>query len=53
MWERTELATFIDFQKPYYRRKQDNRGFHEEVPLLLHPRLIEVEHDGVRRFVSI
>ena len=53
MGECTEPAAFIDFQKPYYRRKQDNRGFYEEVPLFLHPRLIEVKHNGVRRFISI
>ena len=53
MRERTILAVFIQLQESYYRRKQYNRGFYEKVSLLLHPRLIEVKHDGVRRFVSI
>lgn len=33
--------------------KKDNRTLHEEVALLLNPRLVEVEHDGVCTLISI
>ena len=53
MWERAELATFIDFQKPNYGRKQYNRRFYKEVSLFLHPTFIEVQHDGITGFIRI
>ena len=53
MWERTVFAVFIQLQKPDYRRKQNNRRFHKEVPLLLHPTFIQVQHDGIAGFVGI
>lgn len=33
--------------------KQDDGRFHEEVALLLHPRFIEVEHNGIGTFIGI
>ena len=53
MRERTVFAVLIDFQIPYNAGKQYDRRFHKEVALLLHPTLIEVEHDGVRALVSV
>ena len=53
MGERAILAVLINFQIPYNTGKQNDRRFHEEVALLLHPRLIQVEHYGVRAFVSV
>ena len=47
------LAALVDFQIPNNAGKQNDRAFHEEITLLLHPCLIEVEHYGVRRFVGI
>ena len=53
MREGTILSVFIDFEIPDNCRKEDNRRFDEEVALLLYPRLVEVEHDGVGTLVSI
>ena len=53
MREGAILAALVDFQIPDYTGEQDNRRLYEEIALLLHPRFIEVEHDGVCRFVSI
>ena len=53
MGKRTILAPLIDFEIPYNAGKQDNRRLHEEVTLLLHPRLIEVEHNGIGTLVGI
>ena len=40
-------------RKPDDRREQHDRRLDEEVALLLNPRLIEVEHNGIRRFVGV
>ena len=53
MRERAILPVLIDFEIPDDGGKEDDRAFHKEIALLLHPRLVEVEHDGVRRFVSV
>ena len=53
MGECTKPAAFIDFQKTYYRRKQYNRGFHEEITLFLYPGPIQIQHDHIRRFVGV
>lgn len=34
-------------------REEDDGRFHKEVALLLHPRLIEVEHNGIGTLVSV
>ena len=38
---------------PYNCCKEDYGRFHEKVALLLHPRLIEVEHNRVGALVSV
>ena len=47
------LPSFVDFQVPDNRSQQDDRRIDEEVALLLYPRLIEVEHDRIGRFVGV
>lgn len=34
-------------------RKEDDRRFHEKIALLLHPRLIEIEHNRVGTLVCV
>ena len=53
MREGTILSAFVDFEIPDNCRKEDDGRFDEEVALLLHPRLIEVEHDGIGTLVSV
>ena len=51
--ERTVAAVLVDFEKPDDCRKQDNRRIDEEIALFFDPRLIEVKHDCVGRFVGV
>ena len=53
MGERAILAVLKNFEIPDDSREEDDGRFHKEVALLLHPRLIQVEHDGVRALVSV
>ena len=53
MREGTILAILIETQEPDNGGKEDDRRLHEEVTLLLHPRLVEVKHDGIGRLVGI
>ena len=46
-------AALIDAQEPDDGSEEDDGRFHEEVTLLLHPRAVEVEHDGVGTLVGI
>ncbi len=53
MREGAVLAVLVDAQVPDDGGKEDDRTLHEEVALLLHPRLVEVEHDGIGTLVGI
>ena len=53
MGERAVLAVLKYFEIPDNRREENDGRFHEEVALLLHPRLIEVEHNGIGTFVCV
>ena len=46
-------AALVDAQEPDDGGEEDDGRFHEEVALLLHPRAVEVEHDGVGTLVGI
>ncbi len=53
MRERTVLAVLKNFEIPDDSCKQNDRRFHKEVALLLHPTLIQVEHNGIGTLVSV
>ena len=53
MGEGTVPASLVDLEEPDDSGEKNNRAFHKEISLLLHPRLVEVEHNGVRAFVGI
>ena len=53
MRESAVLPVLIYLQKPNDGSQQDNRRLHEEIPLLLNPRAVEVEHNRVGTLVSI
>ena len=53
MRESAIFPVLVNFEIPNDSREKDDRRFDEEVALLLHPRLVEVEHDGVGTFVSV
>src|SRR5690606_10843112 len=53
VWECTIFTVIVYFQIPNYCCQQDNRTFHEKIPLLLYPRPIEVQHYGIGGFVGI
>ena len=53
MREGTAAASVVDFQVPDDCRQQDNRRVDEEVALLLDPRLVQVQHDGIGRLVGV
>ena len=46
-------TSLIEFEIPYYTRQQNYRRFHEEITLFLNPRLVEIEHYGICRFVCV
>ena len=49
----TASAVVVDFQIPDNCRQQDDRRVDEKIALLLNPRLVQVEHDGIGRFVGV
>ena len=51
--EGTIMSVVIDFQVPDDRRQQNDGRIGEEVTLLVHPRLIEVQKRDVGAFVGI
>ena len=53
MWKGAILPVLIDFEKPNDGCQQDNRRLHEEIALLLYPRAVKVEHDGIGTLVGI
>ena len=53
MGERAILTVLENFEIPDDSREKDDGRFYEEVALLLHPRLIEVEHYRIGTFVGI
>lgn len=53
MWKRAINTTLIQLQIPYYTGQQDYRRLHEEVTLLLNPRFVKVEHNGICTLVGI
>lgn len=53
MREGTVDTAFVEFEIPYNTRQQNYRRFHEEISLFLNPRLVEIEHYRVRRFVCV
>ena len=53
MGERAILAVLKNFKIPDDSREKDDGRFHKEVALLLHPTLIQVEHNSVRALVSV
>ena len=53
MRKRAEFPVLINAQIPDDGGKEDNRAFHEEVTLLLHPRLVQVEHNRIGTLVGI
>ena len=46
-------ASVVDLQVPDDRCQQDDRRIDEEVALLLDPRLVQVQHDGIGRLVGV
>ena len=53
MREGAVCTSLIEFEIPYNTRQQNDRRFHEEISLFLNPRLVEIEHYGVCRFVCV
>ena len=53
MRECAVAATVIDLQEPDDRGQQNDGTFYEEIALLGDPRLIEVQHDRVCRFIGV
>ena len=53
MWKRAVFPVLINAQIPDDGGKEDNRTLHEEVTLLLHPRLVEIEHNRIGTLVGI
>ena len=53
MRKRAVFPVLRNAQIPDDGSKEDNRAFHEEVALLLHPRLVEVEHNRIGTLVGI
>lgn len=47
------FPVLIDTEEPYHGSEQDNRRLHEEVTLLLHPGLVQIEHYRIGTLVSI
>ena len=53
MRKRAVFPVLINAQVPDDGGKEDNRTLHEEVALLLHPRLVKVEHNRIGTLVGI
>ena len=53
MRESTVSSLFIYAEIPYNSGKQDNRRFNEEITLFLYPCLVQIQEDGVCRFVCV
>ena len=53
MGERAILAVLKNFKIPDDSREEDDGRFHKEVALLLHPRLVQIEHNGIGTLVSV
>ena len=51
MWKGAVFSTLIDFEKPNDSCKQDNWRLHKEITLLLNPRAVQIEHDGVAGWI--
>ena len=51
MWKGAVFPTLIDFEKPNDSCKQDNWRLHKEITLLLNPRAVQIEHDGVAGWI--
>ena len=49
----TVFSSLENAEIPNDSGKEYDWRLHKEISLFLHPRLVEVEHDGVRRLVGI
>ena len=43
----------VDAQEPDHGGEEDDRAFDEEIALLLHPCLVQVQHDGIGALVGV
>ena len=53
MWKGTIFATLKYAEIPNDGGKENDGRFYEEITLLLYPRLVQVEHNRISRFVGI